>query len=358
MGTSTRILPIGAALLFAVMALTGLHNAIIAGAVGALLYATLFDRRILHRLGNWKFWLLMVSVTLLAGVLLGANPVKRFGVPISTEGLVAGVMMSLRAFTLIASGVLIAGSISRERFFAASSRIGARHIGSAFEEAVVTLPKVRQTWKLLRKRADTSVLDALALLLVRMNDIAEGWPHGRVFGITGGRGAGKTTLITTLAKEAEAAGVKTAGIRQQRMLSEEGATFAYDVCRWPSDEGLRIAEGTPGSGYEFSAEAFESAANWLMEDTAEAELVVIDELGMLESHGLGHSMAVRSILRQHEELILVATLRKDRVDALSEMFGIGADQLIDLENPEADRDAFASSVIAAVRERREKRRRP
>lgn len=351
MHSETRIWHIGAALLFMSMALTGLHHALIASALGAIFYALLMDRRVLFRVGRWKFWALMISVTLLAGLLLGANPVRWHGILVSTDGLIAGVMMSLRAVTFVISGVLLARSVSRERLLEVSTRMGMKHVSGAFEEAVDTLPRVQRTWKMLRKRADVSMLDSLALMLVRMADVAEGWSSGRVFGITGGRGAGKTTLLSQLANEAEKAGFRTSGIRQRRILSEDGATIAYDVCRWPNDDGLRIAEGTPGQGFDFSQVAFESAAEWLEQDTSNSDLLIIDELGMLESHGVGHSLAVRSILRNKPDLVLVATLRKDRLDALTEMFGIGVDRLIDLDAESADVTGFTGKVMASIREK-------
>jgi nucleoside-triphosphatase THEP1 len=349
-----RIWRVSAAILFAIMALTGRQPAIIAGAAGALAFTLLVDQSMLRRMGRWKFWLVTVTVTLLAGMLLGENPKPYHGIPLSTDGLVAGLMMNLRAFTLIASTVLLARSVSREHVLAASSRWGVRHIQSAFEQAMETLPSVDRTWKMLRRDSDSQAIDTLAMLLVRMADLAEGWPNGRVYGVTGARGVGKTTLLSDLAKIAEKNGLKVGGIRQKRVLGEDGATLAYDVCRWPETDKLRIAEGTPGRGFKFSEQAFVTAASWMEQDSGEADLLVVDELGLLESRGEGHAPAVRTALRQSRDLLIVAALRKDRIDSLSELFGIREENLIDLDHEEADREKFVKLVLDAVQEAKEK----
>jgi nucleoside-triphosphatase THEP1 len=292
-------------------------------------------------------------VTLLAGLLLGTGErVPLAGVPVSPEGLVAGLLMNLRAFTLVLGGTLLASAVTRDRFIAFTSRLGLRHFDPAFTTALETMPRVSRSWARARGRERASRFRAVARLLVMLSDLAR-WspaPARGLLGVTGRRGAGKTSLLAEAGRRAEEEGLRVGGILQERS-DDRLETVGYMVRRWGTGEELQLARRRPEGGFSFSLEAFGAADRWLREDGARADLLLVDELGLLEAKGGGHAGAVAALLQRQPPPLLLAALRKDKLGELAERFGFGREEVLDLDDG-GESEAFLAQVLAEARSRK------
>jgi len=342
-----RTTRITVAVLAGALVLTGRQPAVIAGFLLALIWVVAFDRKILRKVGRPKFWAFSIVVTLLAGMLLGSEPQYFHGIPISQDGLFAGLLMNLRAFSLIVTGVLLARSISRERFLGVSGKFGAAHLDAAFREALETLPQVNKEWQEVRKNGG-SIIDTLARLLANMADLAERTPLTNAFAVTGVRSSGKTTLLLELGKRLEQAGWKVGGIRQER-VEEEGVAVSYRVVRWNGDQGRIVARGESGRGFSFDHEAFAEAAKWILEDAEKCDLLIVDELGLLEAQGGGHAPALHAVMTGEHIPRLAVSLRKDKREELSAQFGFSRKRIIDMDSRSADKESFIQLILASGR---------
>jgi len=329
-----------------ILALTGKTPAILIGFIIVVTWSAIQDQIVLKRVGRWKFWVFTIAITLLAGILLGANPQNYYGIPFSYDGLYAGLLMNLRAFTLVVATVLLAKSITRNSFFKTSSILGIPNLTPAFSSAMSTLPKVNDAWNEANKKAGGSRYIALAHLLNWITDLARGFSEnsGRVFVVTGKRGAGKTSYIHNLANKLELEGYTTAGIFQKRRVDAEGVTNGYVACRLNHEEEIEIAYGRSGKGFEFSDEGFSTAGDWLIQDSREANVVFIDEMGLLEANGRGYAPVFATLLEKGNDKTYVLTLRKDKQNALSAMFDLKKSNFIDLDRGQEQKSFYQKLI--------------
>ncbi len=338
------------AVVVAVLCLTGHPAAVIAGFFLVVSWVFIVERAVFRRVGTPRFWAFSVVITVLAGLLLGKNPATTLGLPFSYDGLMAGVFMNLRGFSLVTATVLLTRSVKPERFQGVTNRIGIENFNPAFSAALETLPRMRGALLSIWKEKRTSTVTALARLLLMATDLAQGPPlsRSRFFGVTGRRGSGKTALLKRLAKDAEARGLRTGGFFQKRIDDEAGRTVAYEVERWHGGQSLPLARGREAQGFEFDQSAFAAAAEWLFQDLREADLILIDEIGLLESRGEGHAPALLAVAAKKPGVTIVATLRKDKIADLAEWLGFDRDRILNLDKSGADWDAFITEVLETL----------
>ncbi|MDD5088499.1 MAG: hypothetical protein PHI18_06850, partial [bacterium] len=120
------------ALLVIGLALSARPWLLAAGLVIILAWSLSRDLRALRRVAKLKFWIGSLVIALLAGLLLGKNPQDFLGLPLSLDGLSMGLMMILRAFTLITAGAVLFHAAGRDQFMAFTRRIGLPHFEPAF----------------------------------------------------------------------------------------------------------------------------------------------------------------------------------------------------------------------------------
>jgi hypothetical protein len=169
--SSKRIRIIAAAAL-AILALIDYPWTVLSGFLLSLIFCLFVDRRVPRRLGKPKFWIFSTVITLLAGLLLGENPEEFYGIQVSWDGMWMGLLMTLRAFTLVVAVITIFQNITRERFIAMTSKVGLKNFDPAFSTAMETLPQVKEAWKEARNTEKTSFLRAVARLLLVFAEIA------------------------------------------------------------------------------------------------------------------------------------------------------------------------------------------
>ncbi|MBD3166005.1 DUF2478 domain-containing protein [bacterium] len=337
-------------------ALSGSMVAVAISSAVALLYGVTVDRTTLHRIGRPAFWGVMIVVTSAAGLLLGDPQHEGIATGFSVEGLQAGVMMSLRAFSLVFAGVLLARSLSRERIIGLGRRVGLPHLDPAFRTALDTLPHVQRSLGEARKKHRTFQAPVLVLADLAMWVRYETARRAVLFGVTGRKGAGKTSLLRDLACEARRAGKNVGGFVQtadgHRDTHKQQERVERISAAGEPGESIGLGDRRPGKGFDFDDEAFETVAQWLQSAGERCDLLLVDELGLLEAKGLGHAWAVDRVRVEQPTLVLVAALRKDRLTRLARVFDLDSSHILDLDRETYDLEAWKQNVIARAEKRR------
>lgn len=334
-----------------ILVLAGNEFAILMGFLIVLTTALYIDRSAFRKLGKPQFWLFSLSVILLAGLLLGKNPRPIFGMDISLNGLLAGLMMNVRAFSIVLGMVLISRSLTRDRFLSLTTRLGLPHYIPAFQTALETLPRMKNAFKDSRQKGRLFGFDNLVDFILLAGELARDPLPERVmiFGITGKQKAGKTMLMREIERTASEEGISAGGFIQERYSNNEHCSFGFKVVSVANGNSQMIAERQENAPFGFSEEAFINAASWLRRDTEKCRLLLVDEMGMLEARGGGHSDGVISTMIKHPDKVWVISLRKDKLDELMHRFGIEHERIIDLDKENADRKGFIDTVLSALR---------
>lgn len=330
-----------------VLTLTGEFYLVIIGFSSIISLAVYNDRSAFRKLGKPRFWLFSIVVILLAGMLLGKNPRMIGGIPFSSEGFQAGLMMNLRAFTLVLGFVLITRTISQDRFLNLTTRIGLPHYVPAFQTALSTLGQMKDSFNNNRSQGSLLRFDSLVniLLMAKQLSCDPSLNKVRIFGITGKRMQGKTTLIKKIHIAARNRGIAACGFVQERCMDQDGKTTSYNLVSLRTGEEVVIAQKNDSGGFSFNDEAFDLAAKWLTRDCTESPVILVDEMGMLESQGKGHTPGVLSAIGSFPDKTWVMTLRKDKLLLLRDIFRIDEKAILDLDKSDADVEGFVEDVI-------------
>ncbi len=322
-----------------ILVILGQPWTVLIGFAGIVIWMLTADRHVLKRVGKPRFWVFTLLITLLAGLLLGRDPVSWYGISVSKEGVLAGLLMNVRAFTLIASIVIVSSGITHERFFSLSTRIGLPHLSPAFNTAIDTVPDVKIAWRSTRMDKRSSLLDSVAHLILILTELSRGIAIKRasIIAVTGKRSSGKTSLLSETARRLEKSGAKVCGFIQQRVLDDSGEISGYRMIRWGKGEDRIVAVKKKGIiGYTFSDEAFALARDWISEDSSARCVFIFDEMGLLESKGRGHARAFDEAMFRYPHSLILVSLRKDKIDALCERFSIQRSRVIDLDDTTCD----------------------
>ncbi|MFZ5432172.1 MAG: nucleoside-triphosphatase [Calditrichota bacterium] len=338
------------ALTAVVLALTARPIPLATGFSIALLWGVFFDSRAFRRVAKLKFWIFSLTIAVLAGLWLGSDAREIFGVRVSLQGLKMGLLMNVRAFTLVVSGSILFHSVGREQFMAFTSRLGLKHLDPAFAAAMETLPKVKANWQTARTTEHTSRFRAVARLMAAFADLAQGEPvqHSRLFGITGSIGIGKSTTLNQIAANLESSGIKVGGFLQKSHTEPPSDETIYELVRWCDKQRMELGRKSQRERFAFNEDAFTIAREWLLADAASAQVILIDELGKREAAGEGYSTAVSELLAGYPYVAIIAVIRKDKLPELSEQFGFPADQIMDMDDNQQKLELFTQAIIAAV----------
>ncbi|MBC7098973.1 DUF2478 domain-containing protein [Candidatus Bipolaricaulota bacterium] len=144
--------------------------------------------------------------------------------------------------------------------------------------------------------------------------------------ITGPIGSGKTRAATWLSARLRSCGARVGGVISPRVL-EGGVTVGYRVRDVSTGEQRPLCSVSPPGmrfgGYYFSPEGIAFANRALSKATAEAQIVVIDEVGPLELSGGGFAPGVLAVRRAGLPLIL--SVRPGLIDRVSRWLGLPGD---------------------------------
>lgn len=111
-----------------------------------IVWSVLISPDSLSILKKGRFWFLLASLTVLSAVAMGGEDTRLVGgVPVSLEGLSAGVGMAIRASTIVLATAAFARAASIGSLSALFARLGVAEIGFLLGIAVNLLPAIQAT---------------------------------------------------------------------------------------------------------------------------------------------------------------------------------------------------------------------
>jgi nucleoside-triphosphatase THEP1 len=169
-----------------------------------------------------------------------------------------------------------------------------------------------------------------------------------LFSVTGKPGSGKTAFLALLNEKAKLREIEVGGFLQKRVEIQDGLAMAYDLTRARTGEIVRVATRQSDRKFVFESQAFHTALAWVRKDILASKLIVIDELGILESEGGGHAAALPLLLHAPRQPIICFSLRKDRAADWYAKLSIPSEQRLDLDSDEGDKEAFLQCILQAA----------
>jgi nucleoside-triphosphatase THEP1 len=176
--------------------------------------------------------------------------------------------------------------------------------------------------------------------------------------MSGPKGSGKSTHALDLAARLRAKGLRVAGFVQVGRTDELDRK-GYDLLRLTDGSCTPLARpgGAERDGTEqfcswtFDAQAFRTACDWVYNDAAAADVIIMDEVSKLEAAGRGHHDIIVWSLGLHERKVVVLCVRSDQLFYVVEKFALEEGLVGDMEVPSADaaKDEFAETIALAIR---------
>ncbi|RPJ56362.1 MAG: DUF2478 domain-containing protein [Acidobacteria bacterium] len=287
-----------------------------------------------RRLGRPFFWVQIVLLTILSGLLLGSIASTRTGTDVqwSTAGLLTGCRMSLRAALVVIGFSAICVELRNPVLLGWFYERRLKSVLAALEGGFAALPMA--TAELTKRTASwRDPIGSAAGVIQRLDD----WlaqtraPAGSrgVFVVTGVQQSGKTTLVTNMVARLQQAGVRVGGILAPGHWTDNRRS-AFDLVDIRTGVRIPLCSLDPVDTsvtlgpFHFSLSALESG-NRLLESEilSDSDLVVVDEVGPLELQGLGWSPAL-SRLRGESQKNLLLVVRAGLFERVLQQWQLGA----------------------------------
>lgn len=307
------------------------------GFVGSAAYVYAVNRSLLKRVFRPRLLIGMLILMILTGAFLGKNMDLSLGrVTLSSDGIAAGVLMVLRAFTLALLLAILASSVSEQRAIQFFQAIGLPQLVPALQVAGSALPTMIDRWPALH-RSPRRIIDRWVELITAVCREADTWgdkndsvpAQASVIIVTAGVHSGKSTFLLRLADELRRAGTATDGIVQTALL-KDGNRLGYELLDLATGKSVLFAKKKPAQpGYDFIPQGFLAARDAISSLTLN-RVHFVDELGKLEAKGGGHFPYVaRAIRRYRGTWVLCA--RKDHLDPILSRLPVPPLTVVDLE---------------------------
>jgi len=168
-----------------------------------------------------------------------------------------------------------------------------------------------------------------------------------LFAVTGSIGAGKTSFLLTLAETAKKAGVHVGGFIQKRVDITGNLANAYDLVRLQTGETLRVATRSASRQFEFNDDVFQTAFKWIRNDLPTSQLILIDEIGLIESEGRGHAGTLSYLLEQNLPKTICISLREKKASEWIRKLSMTSEQLFSI-SWNSDREVFMKKIVRSA----------
>lgn len=333
------------------------------GTIILLGYLKITEPHMLRMVGNPRFWVMGLVLAGLSGLVLGETSHHVFGVPISQDGLKAGLIVVLRASILMSLVMALSSRISPDWLVRMFNKAGMPQAGGAFALGVELLPHMVTSWQRGVSRSPSAqrppLFNRLARLIVSAADLADeivrdldAWTaprkKARLFIVTGPVGAGKTGVIAEVLERARVENLRVGGFLQPAVFTDQGERNGYNLRLLPGDVEITLArQGEDAlSRWQFDEKAFASAALHLqaLENT---DLFIVDEIGRMERNGHGHWPAIARKLPQTGGVWLLS-LREGMEDNVLARLGYSKALRLDDPRDSDSRRVFIQALIDAV----------
>lgn len=129
--------------------------------------------------------------------------------------------------------------------------------------------------------------------------------------VVGRKNSGKTTYLQQVLRRARQCGLKVGGILSPGKW-EKNTQKEYSIVDVRTGRQIRLAWLANGQSssiragaYAFSRRAFQ-VANQVLRESRNAEVVVVDEYGLLEKNGSGFRPALKYLLENYSGILFIA----------------------------------------------------
>lgn len=144
-----------------------------------------------------------------------------------------------------------------------------------------------------------------------------------ILAVWGHVGCGKTGLLLDLAATLRAHGRVVGGVVQPRIF-EDDRLVGYALRDVLSGQQVPFARRVPGRrsrGWDFDSAGWGWAERCLMRACEQADVVILDELGLFEAEGGGHLPALLAALRSGRQVDWVLGVRDRALPAIERAVG-------------------------------------
>lgn len=318
---------------------------------GALALGATRYRNVLRRLGRPGFWIALLVLTMLAGVVVSALGDRDGGGWL--QGLALGAGMGLNAVFVTLCFAALSAELAHPLLRTALERVGGGSLHLALQAAFSTLPEVVAALPggrdLLRSPSAT-----LGGLLSRADEwLAALRASPRILGvITAGRGEGKTTTAGAVVDALRAEGLRVGGVLTPGEI-RDGRRWSFDLVDLASGRRMPMATRDPLStwpvmgSFRLDPEALAAGRAALSPARSPApDVLVVDEVGPWELGGDGWGPALDALHGSRTPLLLV--VRRSLVADVLERFAPGCGAPV-WDVAATGADAIAREVLAELR---------
>jgi len=297
-----------------------------------------FYKQNLNRLKNIKFWVFLITIIILSGLLL--SELKTNGKSNYLPGFLIGLEMNIRAFLMIFGFSSISIELRNPKIENYFKKKGMGQLSISLEAAFKILPfmvaNLSEEKNYLRKPFSiiSRLIGKTDMWLEKIQKQVNGSPL--VFFITGKKGGGKTTFITEVVSILQKEGLKADGILAPGYW-QNNIRSKFDIVDIATNErkilcGMDIENGVEEIGrFKFTKEglAFGRAALFY-EKVFDKDLIIIDEVGPLELKGKGWAESIKELLVKYNKIIILV-VRNDAAGEVKNYFKIEQPKYIEIE---------------------------
>ncbi len=297
-----------------------------------LVYVSLsvtFYRSSLKRLKKPMLWIQFFVITLLAGLFL--SNLQESGNFFTSQGIITGLKMNVRAIIIVLGFASLSVELRNPsiKLFFGNKRMEKVYL--SLELAFEALPTIIADMASPRKFISNPMQSLAALI-----NQAEGWlqhfsnkniKKPNIVIITGKKGEGKTTFLIEIVNNCKAKKIETTGILQLGFW-ENNKRHHFDIIDIKTNQSMELCsivgnenQQKFGSFY-FNNDALEFGKKALsLENIQSADIVFIDEIGMLELQDNGWAESLKNILEAYQKTIIIS-VREDFVDEVINKWGL------------------------------------
>lgn len=293
--------------------------------LGYVALSVTFYRSSLKRLKKPMLWIQFFVITLLAGLFL--SNLHESGNFFTSQGIITGLKMNVRAIIIVLGFASLSVELRNPYIKLIFGNKKLEKVYLSLELAFEALPSIISDMASPRKFISNPMQSLAALI-----NQAEGWlehfsnkntEKGDIVIITGKKGEGKTTFLLEMVNNFKEKKAETAGILQLGFW-ENNKRHHFDIIDIKTNQRMELCNIVDnenqqkfGSFY-FNNNAFDFGKKALStESVTNANIVFIDEVGMLEIQDKGWAESVTNLLESFQKTIVLA-VREDFVMAVTE----------------------------------------
>lgn len=294
-------------------------------------------KRALHKLTQSKFWIYFFFITMVAAFVF--TKIQSMSLE---KGLLIGLQMNFRAVLIIIGFSVLGTELYNPKIRTFLLKSSFKQLPLALELAFSSLPSTLSSMpelKTIFKNPATILHQIVSQAELKLAEIKEKINFTqKVFILTGHIGQGKTTFIQKIVENFQSKGIAVGGIYSPRVMEGE-TTVGYDIIDINTtekevflrqntlDDNMKIGRFNINlQGLQKGVKAIKDSNN-----TANTQIVVIDEVGLLELQNQGWAGNIEELVRSSQNHILLV-IRDRFVEKVIEKWELNNYQVFNIAN--------------------------